>query len=57
MLFEAIPVQRSNQQSYQGKWELVIVWTANMPLKGDQFLFNGSLVVILVEEKLNVCEF
>ena len=39
-LTSAIPVQRSNQLSYQANWELVIKLVRNIPGKDDDEIMN-----------------
>ena len=39
-LTSAIPVQRSNQLSYQANWELVIKLVRNMPGKDEVEIMN-----------------
>ena len=41
-LTSAIPVQRSNQLSYQANWELVITLVRNIPGKDEDEIMNGS---------------
>ena len=41
-LASAIPVQRSNQLSYQANWELVIKLVRNMPGKDEDEIMNTN---------------
>ena len=48
-LTSAIPVQRSNQLSYQANWELVIKLVRNIPGKDEEFhIYEFHIFIISV---------
>ena len=47
----AIPVQRSNQLSYQANWELVIKLVRNIPGKDEDEIMNTAISRNVVGKK------
>ena len=55
-LTSAIPVQRSNQLSYQANWELVIKLVRNIPRKDEDEIMNRWNSYIWTAEWRNKCK-